>query len=74
MSAVLRPVLLSGGMGTRWGPVSRHGFPNESVYIPIGAKHRLANLGRVDLPLIEVQSGDDLGEDDIVRLDDPYGR
>jgi mannose-1-phosphate guanylyltransferase/mannose-6-phosphate isomerase len=49
-------------------------FPNESVYIPKGAKHRLTNPGMVELHLIEVQSGDYLGEDDIIRFDDVYGR
>jgi mannose-1-phosphate guanylyltransferase/mannose-1-phosphate guanylyltransferase/mannose-6-phosphate isomerase len=47
---------------------------NESVYIPIGATHRLANPGKLPLRLIEVQSGAYLGEDDIVRFDDRYGR
>ena len=47
---------------------------NESVHIPIGVVHRLANQGTRDLHLIEVQCGDYLGEDDIVRLDDTYGR
>jgi mannose-1-phosphate guanylyltransferase / mannose-6-phosphate isomerase len=47
---------------------------NESVYIPIGSVHRLANPGRIPLELIEVQVGSYLGEDDIVRLDDVYGR
>jgi mannose-1-phosphate guanylyltransferase/mannose-6-phosphate isomerase len=47
---------------------------NESTYIPQGAKHRLENLGDIDLELIEVQSGAYLGEDDIVRFDDIYGR
>jgi mannose-1-phosphate guanylyltransferase/mannose-6-phosphate isomerase len=47
---------------------------NESVYIPIGAVHRLANPGRIPLELIEVQVGSYLGEDDIVRLDDVYHR
>lgn len=49
-------------------------FPNESFYVPRGAKHRLSNPGRIPLHLIEVQSGDYLGEDDIVRFDDLYGR
>jgi len=44
------------------------------VYIPLGVKHRLENRGTVDLELIEVQSGSYLGEDDIVRFDDIYGR
>jgi mannose-1-phosphate guanylyltransferase/mannose-6-phosphate isomerase len=47
---------------------------NQSTYIPIGAKHRLENPGTDMLELIEVQSGDYLGEDDIVRYDDVYGR
>jgi mannose-1-phosphate guanylyltransferase / mannose-6-phosphate isomerase len=47
---------------------------NESVYIPIGSVHRLANPGKIPLELIEVQVGSYLGEDDIVRLDDVYGR
>lgn len=47
---------------------------NESTYIPIGVKHSLANLGSEPLEIIEVQSGSYLGEDDIVRFDDIYGR
>lgn len=47
---------------------------NESTYIPAGHKHRLENPGVIDLVMIEVQSGDYLGEDDIVRFDDRYGR
>jgi mannose-1-phosphate guanylyltransferase / mannose-6-phosphate isomerase len=47
---------------------------NGSTYIPIGAKHRLENPGKIDLELIEVQSGSYLGEDDIVRFDDDYRR
>jgi len=47
---------------------------NQSVYISLGQVHRLANPGKVDLEIIEVQSGAYLGEDDIVRLDDTYGR
>ncbi len=47
---------------------------NESTYIPLGAKHRLENPGKLPLQLIEVQSGDYLGEDDIVRFEDTYGR
>ena len=47
---------------------------NQSAYIPIGAKHRLENPGTEVLELIEVQSGDYLGEDDIVRYEDVYGR
>ena len=47
---------------------------NESTYIPIGVKHRLENPGKVELHLIEVQSGGYLGEDDIVRFEDVYRR
>ncbi|SMC46154.1 mannose-1-phosphate guanylyltransferase/mannose-1-phosphate guanylyltransferase / mannose-6-phosphate isomerase [Desulfocicer vacuolatum DSM 3385] len=47
---------------------------NESVYIPLGYVHRMENPGRIPLELIEVQSGSYLGEDDIVRFDDIYGR
>lgn len=47
---------------------------NESVYLPLGAVHRLANPGRIPLELIEVQVGSYLGEDDIVRFEDVYGR
>jgi mannose-1-phosphate guanylyltransferase/mannose-6-phosphate isomerase len=47
---------------------------NESTYIPIGAKHRIENPGKVPLHIVEVQSGTYLGEDDIVRLEDNYGR
>jgi mannose-1-phosphate guanylyltransferase/mannose-6-phosphate isomerase len=47
---------------------------NESVYIPIGMKHRLANPGKLPLYLVEVQSGGYLGEDDIVRFEDIYKR
>jgi mannose-1-phosphate guanylyltransferase/mannose-6-phosphate isomerase len=47
---------------------------NQSIYIPLGQKHRLGNPGKVPLYLIEVQSGSYLGEDDIVRFEDIYGR
>jgi mannose-1-phosphate guanylyltransferase / mannose-6-phosphate isomerase len=47
---------------------------NQSTYIPLGQKHRLSNPGKVPLEIIEVQSGSYLGEDDIVRFDDSYGR
>jgi len=47
---------------------------NESTYIPLGTKHRLENIGKIPLELIEVQTGSYLGEDDIVRFDDIYGR
>ena len=47
---------------------------NQSTYLPLGSIHRLRNIGKVPLELIEVQSGSYLGEDDIVRLEDVYGR
>mgnify|MGYP001222307128 CR=1 FL=1 len=47
---------------------------NQSIYIPLGSKHRLSNPGKILLTLIEVQSGAYVGEDDIVRFDDIYGR
>jgi mannose-1-phosphate guanylyltransferase/mannose-6-phosphate isomerase len=47
---------------------------NESIYLPLGCVHRLENPGRIPLELIEVQSGSYLGEDDIVRFEDTYGR
>ncbi len=47
---------------------------DQSVYIPLGARHRLENPGRIPLELVEVQSGSYLGEDDIVRFEDLYGR
>jgi mannose-1-phosphate guanylyltransferase/mannose-6-phosphate isomerase len=47
---------------------------NQSTYIPLGITHRLKNPGKIPLELIEVQSGAYLGEDDIVRFEDTYGR
>jgi mannose-1-phosphate guanylyltransferase/mannose-6-phosphate isomerase len=47
---------------------------NESIYLPIGCRHRLTNPGKIDLELIEVQTGSYLGEDDIVRFEDVYNR
>ncbi len=47
---------------------------NESIFIPIGSVHRLANPGRIPLEVIEVQTGSYLGEDDIVRIEDKYNR
>jgi len=48
--------------------------PNESTYIPVETQHRLQNLTAEPVEIIEVQSGNYLGEDDIVRLEDVYGR
>jgi len=47
---------------------------NQSTYIPVGELHRLHNPGKMELEMIEVQSGSYLGEDDIVRFEDTYGR
>ena len=47
---------------------------NESIYLPIGVVHRLTNPGKINLELIEVQTGSYLGEDDIVRIEDVYNR
>jgi len=47
---------------------------NQSIYLPLGCTHRLANPGKIDLELIEVQSGAYLGEDDIIRIEDEFGR
>ena len=46
----------------------------ESTYIPFGVRHRLSNSGEIPLSIIEIQSGSYLGEDDIIRFDDKYGR
>ena len=47
---------------------------NQSTFIPLGSRHRLSNPGKISLILIEIQSGDYIGEDDIVRFKDDYGR
>ncbi|MFJ7837232.1 cupin domain-containing protein, partial [Methylobacterium sp. NPDC097213] len=47
---------------------------NEAVYLPIGSMHRLTNPGKIPLELIEVQVGSYTGEDDIIRVEDVYGR
>ncbi|MBU1404811.1 MAG: mannose-1-phosphate guanylyltransferase/mannose-6-phosphate isomerase, partial [Proteobacteria bacterium] len=47
---------------------------NQSTYIPLGAKHRLENPGTIPLEIIEIQTGSYLGEDDIERFEDLYGR
>jgi len=67
-------VVVSGTAEVTIGDTVRTLSENQSVYVPLGATHRLANRGKVDLVLIEVQSGAYLGEDDIVRYDDIYAR
>jgi mannose-1-phosphate guanylyltransferase / mannose-6-phosphate isomerase len=67
-------VVVSGTALVTCGDEQRMVYENQSIYIPIGTVHRLENPGRVPLNLIEVQSGSYLGEDDIVRIEDSYGR
>jgi mannose-1-phosphate guanylyltransferase len=67
-------VVVSGTATVRLGDTVKLVTENESVYIPIATVHSLENPGKVDLELIEIQTGSYLGEDDIVRLDDKYGR
>jgi len=54
--------------------VDLHSDGNESIYIPMGAVHRMENPGKIQLELIEVQTGSYLGEDDIIRIEDDYQR
>jgi mannose-1-phosphate guanylyltransferase/mannose-6-phosphate isomerase len=67
-------VVVSGTARVQVGDTTVLLAPNESTYVPVGSSHRLENPGRVPLTLIEVQCGDYVGEDDIVRFDDKYGR
>lgn len=67
-------IVVSGTALVRCGDEERLLSENQSTYIPLGIKHSLSNPGKVPLELIEVQSGSYLGEDDIVRFEDRYGR
>lgn len=67
-------VIVSGTARVTVGEETRLIGENQSIYIPLGMKHRLENPGRIPLELIEVQSGAYLAEDDIIRHDDVYGR
>ena len=67
-------IVVQGTARVTIGDETRTVHENESTYIPIGAKHRLENPGKIDLELIEVQTGSYLGEDDIVRVEDDYRR
>ncbi len=67
-------IVVSGTAEVTRGQTTQLLTENQSTYIPLGEVHRLANPGLVPLEIIEVQSGSYLGEDDIVRLDDTYGR
>ncbi|MCW2772093.1 MAG: mannose-phosphate guanylyltransferase/mannose-6-phosphate isomerase, partial [Nocardioides sp.] len=67
-------VVVQGTASIVRGEESRVLHENESVFIPVGCAHRLGNPGSTPLHLVEVQVGDYLGEDDIERLADDYGR
>jgi mannose-1-phosphate guanylyltransferase/mannose-6-phosphate isomerase len=67
-------VVVRGSAEVTVGEEQKMVHENESIYIPIGSVHRLANPGKIPLELIEVQTGSYLGEDDIIRLDDIYKR
>ena len=67
-------VVVSGTALVTRGEEAIHVYENQSIYIPMGTVHRLENPGKVPLLIIEVQSGSYFGEDDIIRLDDQYGR
>lgn len=67
-------VVVEGSALVTTGETSRLLSENQSVYIAVGEVHRLENPGKVPLQLIEVQIGPYLGEDDILRYDDDYGR
>jgi len=83
---VILPVIMAGGSGSWLWPLSRQLFPKQflplvsdetmlqSTYISLGVTHRLENSGSIELEMIEVQSGSYLGEDDIVRFENTYGR
>src|SRR5262249_9406376 len=67
-------VVVRGTAAVTIGTENKNVHENESIYIPAGTVHRLENPGKIPLELIEVQTGSYLGEDDIIRLDDVYGR
>lgn len=67
-------VVVRGTARVTVGAESKMVSENQSTYIPVGARHRLENPGVIDLELIEIQTGSYLGEDDIVRFEDVYGR
>ena len=67
-------IVVSGMARVQRGDEVFHVNRNESTYIPVAVKHRLENPGLIPLKIIEIQSGEYLGEDDIIRFDDVYGR
>jgi len=66
--------VVSGSANVTIGETTQLLTENQSVYIPVGTVHALENPGKITLELIEVQTGSYLGEDDIVRFTDRYGR
>ncbi len=66
--------MVSGTARVQRGEETRILTENDSIYIHVGEKHSLENPGKMPLELIEVQTGSYLGEDDIVRFEDRYGR
>jgi mannose-1-phosphate guanylyltransferase/mannose-6-phosphate isomerase len=67
-------VVVSGVALVTLGSEEKMVHETESIHVPVGTQHRLANPGKIPLRLIEVQTGSYLGEDDIVRIEDNYGR
>jgi mannose-1-phosphate guanylyltransferase/mannose-6-phosphate isomerase len=67
-------IVVSGSANVTIGETTQLLTENQSVYIPVGVVHALENPGKIPLELIEVQTGSYLGEDDIVRFTDRYGR
>ena len=67
-------IVVSGTALVTRGEVQQIVNVNESTFIPVGVNHRLENPGKIPLIIIEVQNGEYLGEDDIVRFEDTYGR
>jgi mannose-1-phosphate guanylyltransferase/mannose-1-phosphate guanylyltransferase/mannose-6-phosphate isomerase len=67
-------IVVAGTAEVTVGDTIRLVTENEGVYIPLGAKHRMANRGKLPMYLIEVQTGAYLGEDDILRYEDVYNR
>lgn len=67
-------IVVSGTARVRIGDEYKLITENQSIYIPLGTRHSLENPGRIPLELVEVQTGAYLGEDDIVRFEDRYGR
>ena len=67
-------IVVSGSASVQVGNEKKLVRPNESTYIKMGEVHRLSNEGKIPVVLIEAQVGEYTGEDDIVRLEDIYGR